>query len=242
MKALIIDDEILAAKYLKKLLSNSGFPFSDIDCIYKSTEALSIDLVTYDILFLDMNMPKLNGTDFLKKAKLPPQLPIIITTAHDKYAIDAYGINTVGFLVKPVEEEELIDSLIKAENYIKSFQSVEKTNRGESGSFNPKKLKVLSQNEYLLLDHKEIIRIEADGSYSVITTLDSSYIVSKRLSELEKELHNDQFQRIHKSHLINLASVSKLAKGKTAYVVLSNGDTVPLSANKKEGLINALGI
>lgn len=234
MNVLIIDDEILTAKYLERLLFDSQFKINKTTIIEEPLNALDIELRQFDVLFIDMNMPAITGLELLQRLKIPEHLSIVITTAYEDFAIKGYDLNTVGFLLKPVEEDQLNEVLFKVKQFRnKAADGVVKTE---------KRIKALVGNEYHIINQSDIIHIMGEGSYSKIVTKSKSYTVTKLLSEIEKELSNTDFYRVHRSHIIRLSEVEKLGKRKDGYLKVKNGSTIPISNSKREELESLLGL
>ena len=228
MKALIIDDETMPAKYLAGMLKRNFSEFKVIEIAIGAKEGqLRIDLEFYDVIFLDIEMPHLNGFELLEKTIVPDETSVIFTTAYKNYALEAFKAKAVDYLLKPVDELELHKAIRKIRN-------IEKPVAGS--------LKIYSDNEYHIVKFEDILRVEADGSYSKIVTQNKILLTSGNLKAIEKQLGVEQFYRCHKSHLINISRVSKLGRGKGSYVVLENEDTVPVSATNFQGLSDILGL
>lgn len=234
MNVLIIDDELLTAKYLERLLLDSQFKITQTTIVEEPLEVLEMNLENFQAIFIDMNMPSITGIELLKRLKLPDSLPVVITTAYEEFALKGYGLNTVGFLLKPVEEDQLREVLFKVIDFRKK--------PSQSTATAIKKLKVLVGKEYHLLAENDIVHVMGEGSYSKIVTRTKSYTVTKVLSELEKDLSRTSFFRVHRSHIIRLDEVEKLGKKKDGYLILKNQTTIPISSTKRELLENLLGV
>ena len=230
MKALIVDDEVMPAKYLAALLKRN---FSNITEIEIALGAMNgkekLENKYYEILFLDVEMPQMTGFELLEEVVVPDSTKIIFTTAHEQYALKAFKANAIDYLVKPIVEVELF----KAINKLSTENQIENPNDSVT---------VYLDNEYHVIKQTDIIRIEADGSYAKIITENKTFHSSKNLKSLTEQLSKGLFFRCHNSHVINISNISKMGKGKGGYVVLTNDDVVPVSTSKLNGLANLIGI
>lgn len=229
MKALIVDDERFPAKLLKELIEQHCFEISQVEVLFSPLEAIDrLKETHFDLLFLDIEMPKINGIELAREARLTSKTQIIYTTAYSDYAVKAFQVDAVHYIVKPVEEEELIKAVRKAQLLLKK---VTPTPQHEK-----KSISIYNKNEYIILQIKDIVRLEGDHGYTKMITKDKEYISTKRLGFYEKELNSSQFVRCHNSHIINVDYLAKISKGKFGYVTLSNGDSIPFSAANKKNL------
>lgn len=227
MKALILDDEPMPAKYLEQMIQKHCFEIKSMDLFNVASKALKeLETEYYDIIFLDVEMPEMDGFQFLEKANLPSETQIVFTTAYSEYALEAFKTNARHYLVKPVTKEDLIMAVRK----VSSAMPAKEPNT-EFKDY----ISIYDGEEYLLLKKEEIIRFEADGSYTkVITTSAKNILSSKRLGEYEKKVDAKAFVRCHNSHLVNINFISKVSKGKGGFLSLKNGEVIPISTSKKE--------
>ncbi|MBL4707345.1 MAG: response regulator transcription factor, partial [Flavobacteriales bacterium] len=178
-------------------------------------------------------MPEMDGITFLKHVQLPPSTSVIFTTAYSEYALDAFKANATHYIMKPVEQEELVlavrKSMIKSKKKVRSSSSMST-------------LTVFDGDEYLIVNTEDIVSLEADGSYTKFTLKNKKILASKRIGYYEERLPEDLFLRCHNSHIVNLNQIGKLGKNKSNYLVMKNGDTVPISTTKKASIQKILGI
>ncbi len=228
MKALIVDDEPFPAKHLKELLEQYCFEITEIDMLFSPLEAIEkLKHKHYDILFLDVEMPKVNGMELAKKVKHSSNTQIIFTTAYSTYAVDAFQANAAHYIVKPVDEEELVLAVRKAQMQISKRSASDKNKEG--------KISIFKDNEYLIVSQNDIVRIEGDGGYTKIVIENNEHLSSKRMGHYAEVLDEKQFMRCHNSHIINIDKVSKVNKA-DGYVTLINGDIIPVSSTKRNHL------
>lgn len=236
MRAIILDDEPMPAKHIEQMIKKHCFEIKETQIFNVASKAIShLKKNEYDILFLDVEMPEMDGFQFLEKAELPFDTKVIFTTAYSEYAIEAFKANAVHYILKPVMKEELISAVRKASNSINEKNEVHLESKHS--------ISVFDGEDYLLIKIKDIVRFEADGSYTKII-LDSGkeILSSKRLGEYEKKLNHADFVRCHNSHLINISFISKISKGKAGYLTLSSQEVIPISATKKDEVNRILGL
>lgn len=233
MRALIIDDEPMPAKHLREMIKQHCFEISEVEL--ELSPKIAIQLVEenlYDIIFLDVEMPEMDGITFLKQVQLPSSTSVIFTTAYSEYALDAFKANATHYIMKPVEKEELVLAVRKA---------MHKSKKKEKSSATTN-LTVFDGDEYLIVNTQDIISLEADGSYTKFTLMNKKILASKRIGFYEDKLPSELFLRCHNSYVVNLNQIGKLGKNKSNYLVMKNGDTVPISTTKKASIQKILGI
>lgn len=204
IRCLIIDDEPLAQRVIERYVAD--LPFLEI--VKKCNNAVEAIEVLHkqevDLLFLDINMPKLSGLEFLKTLKSPPL--VIITTAYAEFAIQGYELDVVDYLMKPFAFERFYKAIQKAEELVKNrelprFGIKEPEKQEETFIFFKSSKKTYKVN----LD--EILYIEALGDYVKIYTTDKMIISYQSLKNIETLLPPALFPRIHKSFIISLSRI-----------------------------------
>lgn len=200
MKCIIIDDEPLARKGIIKLVKE--VPFLELVGAYgDSIEAISVlEKENVDLLFLDIQMPKMTGIDFLKTVR---NLPItIITTAYPDYALQSYELDVVDYLLKPVSLERFVKSVTRA----KELYDLRNKNEDISADNNDFIfIKSDSRIEKIMLD--DIIYIESLQNYVAIHTTEKKYIAYLTLKSLEEQLDNSKFIKVNKSNIIPISKI-----------------------------------
>mgnify|MGYP003667502857 CR=1 FL=1 len=196
IKYLIIDDEHIAHDIIKKycnMLPNLEFK---ADC-YDAIEAIDyLSTHEVDLIFLDLNMPKLKGFEFLKTLSSPPK--VIVTTAYSEFAIEGYQLNVVDYLLKPFSFERFLSAV----NKVTAFTPQSKQVRVENEQASTNQIFLKQNNSYIQVDVNTILYIEASGNYTkVITTLDTITIREKISNTLEM-LPKEEFLQVHKSFAI----------------------------------------
>lgn len=235
MKAIIIDDEPMASNHLLQMVLKHCFEISTTKVYNVASKALEhLKTNTYDILFLDIEMPGMNGFEFLTHAGLSNNTCVIFTTAYSQYAVEAFKANASHYLLKPIMENDLINAVRRV-----CKQKIDHNTR-EKDSIDA--LHIFDGDSYIILDKSDIVRLEADGSYTrIITRNDEVVLSSKRLSYYEDLLNLNQFFRCHKSHLICLKEITNIDKGRGGFINLKNKESIPVSQLKKDELKKMLG-
>jgi len=195
MKILIVDDEPLALSRLERLLTSLGY--TQITSASNASEALAkAEQTKYDIAFLDISMEGQNGIDLGHELrKVAEDLSIIYQTAHENHALDAFRVGAIDYLLKPYSADMLDKAIkrIKFEEKTKEFRLIAKT--GDTNA---------------LLTPGEILYVQADLNEVILRTKTDSYYYPKKISDLEKLLHEYDFFRVHRSFLINLNEIAKM--------------------------------
>jgi len=197
-KCIIIDDEPIAIKVIQEHLDK----FDQIVCVNGFTKAIDaievLNTENIDLLFLDINMPGISGIEFLKSLSNPPK--VIFTTAYRNFAVDAFDLDALDYLVKPISFERFLKAINKFLSHIKPKQNVE--NKANNKDF----IILKADKKNYKIKFSEIQFIESLDNYIKVHTSEFSIICYESLSAIEKELSND-FLRIHRSYIINLTKI-----------------------------------
>lgn len=228
-KALIIDDEKLARDRLSKLLSKYNDSIDICGQVQNSEEAIShINKYQPDLLFLDIEMPKVNGFQLLELLESKPL--VIFTTAYDQYALKAFNNLSIDYLLKPIDEEKL-ERAIKKLDILNQKRGIERDYSVLLDVLTTKKLTTLgvkSGDKIRLLPVSDIVRIQSKDKYlSAYDNKCKEYVLDKTLKQLISSLP-DKFIRVHRSHIINLDKLREIRKtfgGKYVLVLNDNGLT-----------------
>lgn len=240
---LIIDDEPRARDFLRGMLE-SHCPEVQILGEAGSVEEGIAALQTHSpqLVFLDIQMP--DGTAFDLLRKIPDfDFRIVFITAHEQYAIDAFRLSALDYLLKPLSPPSVIRAVAKAsEAFVLKNLQVQLTtlmaNLDQGAS--PEKLVLKTLDSIYAVRMDEIVRLESDGSYTAFFLNDGrKLLVSQRMKTYEDMLPRKQFFRIHQSHVINLQCFREFNK-KEDLAVLSDGTEVPVSTRRRQGLLDRL--
>ncbi len=241
LSALIVDDEKNNRDSLKKLL-NEYCPTVKV-----MGEASSVDDALNvlskhrpQLLFLDVEMPNGTGFDLLRQID-KIDFKVIFVTAHAHYAIKAIKFSAVDYLLKPVDTDDLIEAVRKASeekqvNYHLHYKGLLDNLNSSTG----KKLAIPIKDGFAFLAPEDIIRLQADGTYTHIFTNCEKYTGTKNIKEYEMLLADQNFFRSHNSHLINLKHVKKFSRVDGYFVQMSDSSVVEISRRKKEEFIELM--
>lgn len=237
-KIIIIDDEAAGRQLIREYLED----FPDMIVIGEANNGVdAIRLIREfkpDLIFLDIQMPGLNGFDVLTRLD---EMPLVIfSTAYDKYALKAFEVHALDYLLKPYTRDRFSIAVQKAlnslQNNLNSVQSLTESLLTPESSY-PEKILVQIGAKLVTVDLAEVIWIDAEGDYSKLITSKQRYLSNYGLGALEKKLDPRRFIRVHRSAIINLAFVQEIQKQISSYdVILQNGDVVRVSRGYMENI------
>lgn len=238
MKAILIDDERNSLEMLEWNLQKTC---PDVEIIAMCDSPLDglekIKQLKPDIIFLDIEMPQLNGFDLLDRLGKHDS-DVIFTTAYNQFAIKAFKVCALDYLLKPIDPEDLKLAVQKAAgkktkmsqeqlDLLLSYMKPEKTKS--------KRIALTASDHLIFVETEKIIYCESDSNYTIFFLSDGQkIIVSKTLKDVEEILEGSDFFRIHASYLINMKHVSKFTRGDGGYVVMSNNQHITVSRKKKD--------
>jgi two-component system LytT family response regulator len=231
----LADDEVLARQKLRQLLRNEP----EIDVVGEgATASETIDLVRAtkpQLLFLDIQMPGMDGFDIaseLCSGDVNPKPHIIFTTAHDQYALRAFEIHAMDYLLKPFTQERLSSAVERARKEILvSNQPATNGSAGQTGNHYTTRIVFKSRGRIVFLPVSDIRWISAEENYVRICTQNETHLLRETMARLEEKLDPDMFLRVHRSSIVNLQHVKEVrteADGEYA-VVLVNGEKLTMS-------------
>ncbi|WP_010228365.1 LytR/AlgR family response regulator transcription factor [Gillisia marina] len=197
IKYIIIDDEHIAHDIIKgycDLLPNMEFMAQCYDAI-EALEYLSKN--TVDLIFLDLNMPKLKGFDFLKTLSSPPK--IIVSTAYSEFALESYELNVVDYLLKPFSFERFLKAVNKVN---KPAVAPAKQTSAVENEITPNQLFLRQNKSYIQVNLNNILYLEASGNYTKVATVDETISIREKISEMIESLPKDEFLQVHKSFAV----------------------------------------
>jgi two-component system LytT family response regulator len=247
IKALLIDDEQKARNVLRHYLETFIPNISEIREASSVDDALlTLESYTPQIVFLDIEMPHRNGFDFLKSVQ-EIKFEVIFTTAYNQYAIQAIRFSALDYLLKPVDPEELVAAVQRFEEMAKETKEredlyknlVENIGKKDINGF---RIAVPSMEGVQFFNVTDILRLEAEGSYTrIVLTNRKPFVASKTLKHFEEMLDDFNFIRTHKSHLVNQEHIKGMTSDRE-FVVLSDDSKVEISRRKKEEVMQHLGL
>jgi len=247
IKAVIIDDEGHSIETLRWKLENYC-PEVEVQATFENPAEGIVYLKQNppDLLFLDIEMPMLTGFDVLEELGQEISFDIIFTTAYDNFGIQAVKFSALDYLLKPIQNKELKESI---EKHIKKasrkvapeqinvlLENVQEERKGKVG-----KIALASKEIIEFVDAQDIIYCEANSNYTNVYILpDQKRVISKTLREFEDMLAPHQFFRPHNSFLVNLNRVREFVRGDGGFLVMENKMRIPVSKNRREELLDLL--
>lgn len=241
IKAVIIDDEKNSREVLKSLLEKN-FPQVNITGVAEGVES-GYELIkeqSPNVVFLDIKMGDGTGFDLLEKLR-DKKLKIIFTTAYDKFALKAIKFSALDYLMKPIDLDELKTAIEKIEaekNNLPDNEQLRFLLESFKKADNFSKITLPAGNAYEVVNISDIVRCEAEGSYTKFVLAGKrNILVSSSLKHYEELLPEKDFFRIHHHHLININHVQKVLKEDGGYVVLSDGSKLEISRRKKDAFM-----
>lgn len=244
IKAIIIDDEERARILLKGMIKEFVEELEVLaECPDLPTGIKAIKKFTPDIVFLDIEMPGHSGLellDFFNENEV--NFDIIFVTAYNQYAIKAFKLSAIDYLLKPVEIDELQESIKRYKNKQKKQQIDYQVLKENFNSPMNEKIAIPVGNAIKFIELKNIIYLKADSSYSELYFEDGTkLVVSRTLKNFEEVLTGENgFLRCHKSYLVSINSIVEYVKSDGGYVVLKNGANLTISPEKTSELLDML--
>ena len=228
-KVIIVDDEVAGRKLIKEYLVN--FPELIIVAeVNNGVDAVKeINRFKPDLVFLDIQMPGLSGFEVITRLEEIPN--IIFSTAYDKYALEAFEVHAVDYLLKPYTKERFAKAVERLEraNPQDALAPLTNTLLMDPNNY-PQRILVSSNKKLITIDVLDILWIEAYGDYSKLHTKSQNYVSNYGISALEEKLDPNTFLRVHRSHIININGIKEVDKyGKSYDVTMLNGDRVRVS-------------
>ncbi len=230
IRAILIDDETKSTQVLTMLVSQYCPQVEIVGTAKKPQQGIElIQALQPDLVFLDIEMPYMNGFSLLE-AIFPITFEVIFVTAFENYALKAFRYNALDYLVKPISIEELRNAVDKA------IQRVFiKKNNLLKNTLKIGKICLPIQEGIWFANVEDIVRCEADGKYTwFYFQLQDRRLVCRNLKEYEELLPEDTFFRVHHAHLVNLKYVQKYIKGRSGLIEMQDGSQVELSARKRD--------
>jgi len=245
IRTILIDDESLARDIVKHYLRE----FPEIEIVAECSDGFegikSITQHQPDFIFLDIQMPKINGFEMLELVEKPPA--VIFTTAFDEYAIKAFEVNAVDYLLKPIEKSRFDQAVQKISVKLNNLDATATQELLDSAAMSPaqhRRVVVKKNGVIKIIAVADIHYLEADDDYVKLSTTEGVFHKNKTMSFFERTLDTAQFIRIHRSYIINLAQVTRIElKEKDSYIVLLKSDIwLPVSKTGYAKLKAALGM
>jgi two-component system LytT family response regulator len=233
VRALIAEDEPLARRHLRELLGETDW----IDCVGEAEDGAEavrlIDELEPDLVFLDIQMPELTGLQVLERLSHRPA--VIFTTAYDRYAVSAFELEAIDYLLKPFGRDRLDAALDRARRTLATGDSTSIVDRArhaldDSGPL--QRLLVRDRGRLLPITTPEIERLEAQDDYVALHVRGRAYLVYLSMNDFEQRLDPSRFLRIHRSHIVNLDFVSQLVPYDGSRMLIEMRDGTKILASR----------
>lgn len=223
-RCIIIEDDELALKLIQSNLQLLGVT-SEVYAFTSVVDAISrVSFEAKDLLFLDVGLPRINGIDFAKSLSIKPKI-VVITSERD-HAFDAYQLDVIDYILKPIDQAKLLRSLNKVNEVIRNSQNSLSSEDG--------KVFIRHNGKYVSVESSDILWIEAQGDYATIHTTSKRYTVKKTLTSLEEQLPATNFKRVHRSYMVNMAKVDKIDEGN----LIMGEKLIPVSRARKTEVLS----
>jgi two-component system LytT family response regulator len=234
LSAIIVDDELHGRENLRKIIQNYCPEIEILGCADSVLSAKElINIHRPDVVFLDINMPVLDGFDFLEEYE-NRDFMVVFVSAHEEFGINAVKVDATDYLLKPINIKELkqtVKKLLFIKNKELKVETFQEVNR----------LILPATHGFDVFEFDDLIRLEADGCYTLVIIKDGkNKMVSHTLKDFEDTLPKERFFRIHKSHLVNLKYIKEYSNYSGNYVTMTDGSKVEISRRKAPDFIQKI--
>ncbi len=242
LRAVIIDDESESRTAIANILKNYC---SNVDVVGEGNDVASgVDVIKKekpDVVYLDIQMPDGTGFNLLERIE-DIDFHVIFVTAYDQYAIKAIKFSAIDYILKPIDPQQLIDSVEKLKNISpRKNQLPDRLNNLLQNRSKPARIALPTLSGYRFVKIEDIIRCQSESNYTKFFLQSGEEIlVTRTLKEFEIMLRDDRFVRVHQSHLINVDFVEQYIKGDGGTAIMSDGSHVEISRRRKDLFLNSL--
>jgi len=235
IRALVVDDEPLARRNVTLLLERDPDVAAIQECSSGAEAIAAIRSAMPDLLFLDVQMPECGGFDVLEMLGSEVPRALVFVTAHEDYALRAFEAGALDYLLKPFDDARFARALARAKEKV--------AHHAPQRARQPDRLVIKEHGQVLFLDVATIDWVEAADYYACLHVGNATHMIRRTLAELEKDLGDERFARIHRSAIVNLDRVRELElqPGGECEVTLTTGARLPLSRRLRQGLQERLG-
>lgn len=230
IQCMIIDDEPLARKGLKEYLADVDFLRLDSEFDSALSAMDKINDGTIQLLFLDIQMPKMNGIELLRSLPKPPL--VIVTTAYHQYALEGYELDVLDYLVKPISFSRFVKAVMKAKEHISSRN----LSAPSGGAVRDDHFFIKTDNTLVKILYADMLFAEATQNYVTIHTKDKRYLTHLTFKSIEENLPTAEFLKVHKSYIVNLSRIDSI----DADGIVIGTHTIPISRANKEAIMELI--
>lgn len=253
IRLIIVDDEPLAREGIAFQLRHE----QDVDIVAQcedGSEAIkAIGTLNPDLVFLDIRMPKISGFDVIAKVGADKMPLVIFLTAYDEHAVEAFRLNAIDYLLKPIEKSRFRESLQKARTRLQTsrfasqaehLQQLLATMRNAPPAATPARIALKLSGHIHFLQPQELDWVESEGDYVNVHTVERTHLVRETMLTMEKRLEPHGFLRIHRSAIVNLDKISKLLTTDHGdyEVLMTNGLSLKIGRNYRDALFSRMKI
>lgn len=231
INCIIIDDEPIARKGLKEYIEDVDFLSlaGEFESALKAMNMINTGEV--QLIFLDIQMPKINGIEFFKSLKQAP--PVVFTTAYPQYALDGFELNALDYLVKPISFDRFLKAALRAKEY---YELRIQNNTNEPATANNEHLFIKADGKLVKILYNDILFVEAAMNYVTIHTTHKKYITYLTFQSVEEFLPSELFIKTHKSYLVARSKIESI----DGNIIQVSSHTIPISRNLKEEVLKKL--
>jgi DNA-binding LytR/AlgR family response regulator len=223
ISCIIVDDEPLAREGLERLVKEVGF----LELVALCSSAMEANRVLssekIDLMFLDIQMPRLRGTDFLRSLEVKPQ--VIITSAYTDFALEGFELNVLDYLLKPITPERFLKAVNRAQEVLSKEE-----NQSKEGAY----FFVRSNNGFEKIVFDELLFIQAAQNYCALHTIRGKFLTLSTIHALEEQLPADRFLRVQKSYIVSIDKIQSV----NALEVVIGPHIIPVSKNYRDILLS----
>jgi DNA-binding LytR/AlgR family response regulator len=230
INCLVVDDEPVARKGISRYVEQT--PFLKLIGACKSALEANEYLSKHhiDLLFLDIQMPDITGTDFVRSLEKPPS--VIFTTAYREYAIEGFELNALDYLVKPISFQRFLKAANRALSFFEKKNLIATSSIDSSQDY----FFIKSDGHFIKIRFDDVLYFESEKDYVFIYTKEKRYLTLLSLKQLERDLPADKFMRVHRSFLVSLDKVDMIDSNQ----LVINGKQIPVSRSLQETIFNTL--
>ncbi|GGH01995.1 DNA-binding response regulator [Parapedobacter pyrenivorans] len=230
MKCIIIEDHAPAQHILQKYIRSTEALKLEMTCCDALEASTYLHDHSIDLIFLDINLPRFSGMEFLRSAQNHPLT--ILTTAYSEFALESYQFNVVDYLLKPFSFERFTQAVEKVMTMTQSIQQVGQEHATPADKY----VYIKSSHDLVKLNRDDIIFIKSDSDYTEVITASNKYLTSEPLKDWVAKL-NDDFKQVHKSYIINTAHLTKISHNK---IYLTVDQVIPIGRAFKKHFMEKL--
>ncbi len=241
IKAVIVDDEKKAIESLSWELNHCKQDIEVLESFDQPEKALEyLKTNIPDCLFLDIQMPTMDGFQFIRELEIR-NFPIVITTAYDEYAIEALKNEAVDYLLKPIDSDDLYETIKKVKKYNSKPMSIDKFEElllNFKGNGSKEKVTINSDGKLIFIDIDDILFVQSDGNYSTIFLKNNQKkVITKKLKDINAILPKNSFFRTHNSFIVNLNKIKEFLKTER-YLIMESNHKIPVARQRKSEFLD----